>query len=67
MSDKINIDFCQNIVDHLNDGGIWVWPASGDTYQMDRKKKRLVFVCGSDEGFRRTKLWFGKVGWKVEK
>jgi hypothetical protein len=61
------LDWCQNVVDSLNDGGVWMIPRSGVAFRVDKRAQTLTLVAGDahDPDVPETKRVFACIGWEV--
>jgi hypothetical protein len=44
-----DIEWMHQLVDSLNNGGLWVVPATGACYQIDKTDKKLILVSPPEE------------------
>lgn len=61
------LQWCKNLIDSLQQDGIWGIPRSGVTFRVDKENKKLVLVIGdkTDPDFIATKHVFRYIGWDV--
>lgn len=64
------LEWCQNIVRIIADGGVWGIPRSHTIFRVEHKTKRLVLIApgeDDDADFEATKKVFKHIGWDVVK
>ncbi len=61
------LQWCRNLTNTLNDGGIWGIPRSSIAFRIDKPRKRLILVVGheDDDDYIATKRVFAQIGWGV--
>jgi|688.fasta_scaffold00210_61 hypothetical protein len=61
------LDWCQWVVDSLNDGGVWMVPRSGVAFRVDKSSQTLTLVVGDagDPDVLETRRAFACIGWEV--
>ena len=63
------LQWCENLVRMLADGGVWGIPRSGTVFRVDKQRQRLICTSlGPDEDdsdFHATRHVFGFIGWDV--
>jgi len=67
MTEEKTLEWCNELVNRLEDGGIWKIPRSNSVLKINKKLKRFIFILGEDSEFEATKEWFGKIGYSVIK
>jgi hypothetical protein len=61
------LDWCQQVVDMLKDGGVWAIPRSGVVFRIDKTARTLTLVSGDadDPDVAETGRVFSCIGWEV--
>jgi hypothetical protein len=62
-----DIQWLQNNVNLLRDGGAIAYPSAGCIFRVDKGKKVLITVNrGDEETWQRTVVVAGEIGWVVQ-
>lgn len=61
------LDWCQNLVDSVRDGGVWAIPRSSLVFRLSKRDKTLTLVSGDPESddVVQTSRAFAEIGWRV--
>jgi len=65
---EADLAFVQNVIDHIKDGGEWIWPADGTTYKLSPRRKQAVLTVGDPESqnHKRAVVVFSTLGWETK-
>lgn len=61
------LDWCQNLVDSIRDGGVWGIPRSGLVFQFNQQEQTMTLIEGDRNhwDFSKTREVFSQIGWRV--
>lgn len=66
----LDLGWTLDLIDHLNDHGVWIWPTCGLIYTIDKANKTFcLFISqpNTEEAQEKFEKVLGEIGWKVEK
>lgn len=70
VSKEFSENWSKNLINSIEEDGIWTVPRSGSVFRVEHSKKRLVLLSGDTEfgsDFQVIRTVFEDIGWDVIK
>jgi len=62
-----DLAWTQNLIDHLNDGGIWGVPRNNSVWKLDKQKRMFTCIFGKEDAlFQAITICCRKLGYSTE-